>query len=197
MDWDALAKFFLSAAFISGVLVYVGKRAVDGFFQSRTETHKSELQRMATEHSIRFQKLHSERGEVIKDFYAKLALLDDLLNSTLRSFQQVGETPLTAKVSQLAEKFNELREYFLPRRIFFNPAVCQLADEILDVAKGIFFDITTYKVDPTDPEYEFNREVLKERHDFWEKARATHSKQFAELKTKLEGEFRSLLGIGA
>ena len=197
MDWDALAKFFLGSAFISAALAYVGKRVVDAFFQSRTEVHKSELQRIATEHSIRFQKLHSERGEVIKDLYAKLALLDDQLYSTLRAFQLVGEPPLTEKVSKLATQFNELREYYLPRRIFFTVDVCRLVDEILDTAKGIFFDITTYKVDTKDPEYEFNRDVLKERHEFWEKARNTHKNQFAELKVKLEGEFRVLLGIGA
>jgi hypothetical protein len=197
MDWEALAKYFLSIASISGVLAYVGKRAVDAYFLSRTETHKSELQRIAIEHSIRFQRLHTERGEVIKDLYAKLASLDDLLHSTLRSFQLVGETPLPEKVSQLSNKFNEFRDYFLPRRIFFDTSVCQLVDDILDVARGIFFDITTYKVDPTDPEYEFNRSVLKERHEFWEKARTAHSNQFAQLKHKLEVEFRALLGIGA
>jgi len=197
MDWEALTRFFLSGAFISAVLGYVGKRAVDAFFQARADSHKSELQRIATEHSIRFQKLHSERGEVIKEFYAKLAVLDDLLYSTLRSFQLVGEQPLTEKVSRLAEKFNEVRDYFLPRRVFFSAEVCRLVDEILEVAKGIFFDITTYKVDINHPEYQFNREVLKERHEFWEKARATHQKQFAELKAKLEGEFRALLGIDA
>ena len=197
MDWDALAKFFLGSAFISAALAYVGKRAVDAFFQSRTEVHKSELQRIATEHSIRFQKLHSDRGEVIKEFYGKLALLDDHLYSTLCFFQAVGEPPLTEKVSKLATQFNELREYFLPRRIFFSADMCRLVDEILDVAKGIFFDITTYHVDPTHPEYGFNREVLEERHEFWEKARKAHKEQFAELKAKLEKEFRVLLGIDA
>ena len=197
MDWDALVKFFLGSALLSGALAYVGKRAVDAFFQSRTEVHKSELQRIAIEHSIRFQKLHSERGEVIKDLYAKLALLDDQLYSTLRFFQQTGEPSLTEKVQRLGNLFNDLREYFLPRRIFFTVDVCRLVDEILDVAKGIFFEITTYQVDPKHPENAFNREVLKERHEFWEKARSTHKNQFAELKGKLEGQFRALLGIAA
>jgi hypothetical protein len=197
MDWDALFRFLVGSAAISGALAYVGKRAVDAFFRARTEVHKSELQRLTTEHSIRFQKLHSERGEVIKDFYAKLALLDDLLYSTLRSFQVVGEPPLAEKVSRLGAHFNELREYFLPRRIFFTVDVSRLVDEILGVAKGIFFDITTYQVDPLHPEYEFNREVLKERHEFWERARNTHKNQFAELKAKLEAQFRVLLGIDA
>ena len=197
MDWVELGKFFFGTAFMSATLAYIGKRAVDAYFQSRTEVHKSELQRIATEHTIRFQKLHAERGEVIKDLYAKLSLLDDHLSSTLRSFQHVGEVPVTQKVSKLGDLFNDLREYYLPRRIFFASDVCRLVDEILDVARGIFFDITTYNIDINDPEVKFNREVMKERHEFWQKARNTHKHQFAELKSKLEEQFRTLLGIDA
>lgn len=197
MNWNALAEFCLTVVSISGVLAYVGRRAVDAFFQSRIETHKAELQRSVTEHSVRFQKLHAERAEVIKDFYAQLAVLDNALVSTLRLFQAIGERPLTEKVSQLAEYYNSLAEYFLPRRIFFDAPMCNLIDDILDTARGIFFDITAYQVDPQHPENKFDRQVLLERHEFWDKARATHKQEFAELKTKLETEFRGILGIVA
>jgi hypothetical protein len=195
LDWDALAKFFLGGAFISGVLAYVGKRAVDAFFNSRTEIHKSELQRITTEHAIRFQKLHSERGEVIKELYAKLAVLDDQLHSTLRFLQIEGEPPLDEKVSKLQNQFNGLREYFSPRRIFFAEDVCRLVEEILDVARNIFLQVTTHRVDPKHPEYQHNRDLLKERHEFWEAARSAYKNQFTELRAKLEVEFRALLGI--
>ena len=195
MNWEILFEFAIGAAAFSAALAYVGRKAVDAFFSARMEAHKAELQRLGLEHSVRFQKLHAERAEVIKDFYARLSVLDEVLRSTLRSFQQVGEEPLPEKVKRLGEQFNSVRDFFLAKRIFFEPSIVTLIDEILDTARGIFFDITTYNVDPAHPEYKYNREVLRERHEFWEKARTTHTKQFAELKAKLESQFRQILGI--
>ena len=61
----------------------------------------------------------------------------------------------------------------------------------------MFFDITTYPVDIKDTNYKYNRELLKERHEFWEKARNIHNNEITELKEQLENEFRKLLGISA
>lgn len=197
MNAQEIIEFLGGAAAISATIAYLGQKAIDGYVAGRIEAYKSELQRIASEHSIRFQKLHGERAEVIKDLYGKLAILDDTLYSTLRGFQAVTDQPLSEKVTRLAEQFNNLREYFLPRRIFFTEDLCVLVDQILEIAKGIFFDITTYPVDPTAEEYRYDREILKERHEFWEKARAAHTSEFAKLKSALEVQFRAILGIEA
>ena len=197
MQWQEIIEFLGGAAVFGAVIAYLGKTAVDAYVSGRVETYKSELQRLTAEHSVRFQRLHSERAEVIKELYGKFARLDDALYSTLRSFQLVGEPSLKEKVSKLGDQFNELRDYFLPRRIFFDEPLCKVIESVLEIAKGIFFDITTYEVDPMHEEYKFNREVLRERHEFWEKARATHKEQFAEVKARLEKEFRFILGIVA
>ena len=197
MQWQEIIEFVGGATVFGAVIAYLGKTGIDAFISGRVETYKAELQRATAEHSVRFQRLHSERAEVIKEFYARFSKLDDTLFSTLCSFQLVGEPSLKEKVSKLNDEFNELRNYFLPRRIYFNEPLCEVIDSILEIARGIFFDITTYEVDPTHEEYKFNREVLQERHEFWEKARATHKDKFAAVKTTLEGEFRAILGIVA
>lgn len=197
MNAQEIIEFLGGATALSLTVGYLGQKAIDGYVSGRIEAYKSELQRITSEHSIRFQKLHTERAEVIKDFYAKLSALDDNLRSTLSGFQALGEQPLTEKVDHLAQHFNALRDYFLPRRVFFDESLCKLIDQTLEIARGIFFDITTYPVDPSADENRYNREVLKERHEFWEKARTAHAHQFAELKIALEAQFRGLLGIKA
>jgi hypothetical protein len=145
---------------------------------------------------VRFQHLHAQRAETIKDLYGMVVKLDESLASALASFQLAGGTPLPDKVRQLGEDFNAARTYFLPRRIYFSPSLCDLVEErVLGVAKGIFYDITTYEIDPEHPQYKFDRALLGERHSFWEKARTAHNTEFAELKRGLEAEFRTLLGI--
>lgn len=194
MNWQDLIEFLGGSLAISGTIAFLGKKAIEAYINGRVESYKANLEKIATEHSIRFQSLHSERAQVIKEFYEKLALLDDSLYSTLRRFQAVGEPELKEKVDKLANQFNEIRHYFLPKRIFFENHLCDLIDKILDSAKGVFFDITTYPVDTSDLSYKYDSEVLKERHDFWENARKIHESEISELKKKLEDEFRNILG---
>jgi hypothetical protein len=197
MAWQEIIEFLGGATAISVTIGYLGRKAIEAFLQGRIESYKKNLERIASEHSIRFQRLHSERAEIIKEFYGKLAVLDDTLYSTLRPFQVVGEPELEEKVKKLSVQFNELREYFLPKRIFFENRLCELIDKILETAKGVFFDITTYPVDIKDTNYKYDRNLLKERHEFWEYAREIHKKEITSLKGKLEDEFRMLLGINA
>lgn len=193
-----IIEFLGGVAAISGVIAYLGKKAIDSFLAARLEQHKSELQRIATEHSIRFQRLYAERAESIKDTYAKLVALDDALHSTLRPFQMVGEPTPAEKIKQLGGVFNDLRNYFLPRRIFLTEATSKLIDGVLAVSKEVYLDITTYPADPTDPNYDAgNPQVTRERRELWEKARAAHAGEFARIKTDLETEFRRILGIEA
>ena len=197
MPWQEIIEFLGGATAISLTIAFLGKKAIEAYLAGRVEAYKNNLEKIANEHSIRFQRLHTERAEVIKDIYAKLCFLDDTLYSTLRPFQAVGEPELKEKVQKLSEQFNDLRTYFLPKRIFFEEKLCMLIDSILDAAKGVFYDITTYPVDTTELSYKHDRELLKERHEFWDKARNIHKNEMAELKKELEQEFRRILGINA
>ncbi|MDY6906109.1 MAG: hypothetical protein SWH61_15660 [Thermodesulfobacteriota bacterium] len=194
MNWQEIIEFLGGSLAISGTIAFLGKKAIEAYINGRVEAYKSNLEKIATEHSIRFQSLHSERANVIKEFYEKLAFLDDTLYSTLRRFQAVGEPDLKEKVDKLARQFNDIRHYFLPKRIFFEDHLCELIDKILDTAKGIFFDITTFPVDTNDLSSKYDQEVLKERHEFWENAREIHENEISQLKQKLEDEFRRILG---
>ena len=196
MQWQAIIEFLGSATLFAAVLGYLGRKAIEAYLSGRVEAYKGELQRVNAEHGVRFQRLHAERAEVIKDFYAKLALLDETLGSTLAPFQLASGKTLPDRVASLSQQFNETREYFLPRRIFFDEPTCDLVDKVLSLARGIFFNITTYEVEPQHPQYKYDPDILKERHEFWEKARGSHANEFASLKRKLEHEFRKLLGIG-
>jgi hypothetical protein len=197
MQWQEIVEFLGGATVFGFVIAYLGKTAIDAYVTGRVEAYKGDLQRLTTEHSVRFQSLHSERAEVIKDFYSHLAQLDRALTSTLAPFQSSAEAPLEEKVQALEKYFTGTNEYFLPRRIFFDEATCLLVDKILGLAKGIFFDITTYKIDPTHPSYKDYPSDLLERYQYWQKARTAHESDFTSLKRKLEDEFRKLLGIGA
>ncbi len=196
MQWQEILEFVGGAAVFGSVTAYLGKVTINAFVASRIELYKNSLERITTEHAVRFQSLHDERAETIKSFYDKLTKLDDVLSSTLAPFQPAQDSPLEDKVQLLAKYFSETRDYFVPRRIFFDEQTCEQVDRILGVARGIFFDVTTYEIDIKHPQYKYDREILKERHEFWEKARTSHKQDFTPLKRNLENQFRNLLGIG-
>jgi hypothetical protein len=196
MQWQEIIEFLGGATVFGAVIAYLGKSGIDAFVSGRIESYKKNLERIAAEHSVRFQRLHAERADIIKTFYEQLSQLDEVLSSTRAPFQSAQDKPLVDKVQLMSKHFNETREYFVPRRIFFDEQTCEQVDRVLAVARGIFFDITTYEIDVQHPQYQYDRGILKDRHEFWEKARASHKSDFSPLKKNLEDQFRSLLGIG-
>ena len=197
MPWQEIIEFLGGATLFAGVLAYLGQKAVDAYVAGRLEEYKGNLQRTTTEHSIRFQRLHTERAEVIKELYRLLDELDTTLASALARFQSVSDKPLPEKVTELGNRYNNLRTYFNPRQIFLKAEHCELVERILEVARGIYFDVSTFEIDTGHALYQADRGRLLERSGFWEKARTTHEKEFKTLKQSLESEFRSLMGIEA
>lgn len=196
MQWQEVVEFLGGAAVFGTVIAHLGKTAIDAFVSGRVESYKKSLERIAAEHSVRFQRLHAERADVIKTFYNQLSQLDEVLASTLAPFQSVADPPLVDKIELMSKHFNETREYFVPRRIFFDESTCALIDRVLEVARGIFYDLTTHEIDVQHPQFKYNRDILGERHEFWERARTSHKNDFLLLKRNLEDQFRKLLGIG-
>lgn len=197
MRWQEILEYFLSASVFGAVIAYLGKTAIDAFVAGRIESYKKNLERITAEHAVRFQRLHSDRADIIRTLYEKLSKLDDVLMSTLAPFQPVNDASLEKKVQLLANHYREARDYFVPRRIFFDAETCSQVDRVLEIASGIFFDVTVHEIDVNNKLYEYDRGVLMERHIFWEKARASHKNDFVSLKQSLENQFRSLLGIEA
>jgi hypothetical protein len=161
------------------------------------EEFKSNLQLATIEHQVRFSKLHDKRAQVIQDLYGKLVALDTVIHSVLNRFQKVGEASLEEKVREYGKLHNELNEFFLPNRIFFGSETCRVIDDLLFLSRDTYFDITTYPVDPNSPEYKYGpRDLLNERHEYWEKARKAFDTDIKNLKKQLETQFRVMHSRG-
>ncbi len=197
MDWEEIIKFLGSITGISAFLIFSSKKAIKAFINAKIENYKSNLEKITIEHSIRFQKLYTERAEAIKELYKKLVDLDLSLHSTLKAFHHISEPDLEEKVKTLSHKHNNLYFFYLPRKIFFEKDVCSLMDTIIEISRDVFIDITTYPIDPNDIEYKVDKDLLQERHKYWEKARKLHQNEITQLKEKLEDKFRTILGINS
>ena len=195
MPWQEIIKFLGGSAIFAAFFGFLGKVAIEAFVKGRVEVFKKDLQIATTEHSIRFQSLHGERASVIKEFYKHLINLDESLHSSLRGFRLQNEPSIESEVDKLAVNYNLLREYYLPNRIYFDKEVCEKIETIIEIARGIFFKITTLPVDPQIVKENYDKDVLLERHKFWEEAREIHKNEITQLKANLEENFRAILGI--
>jgi len=207
MDWMTIFQNVGTFGLGSGMLALLVRSLVLNSLNKDLEAYKSTLSKdveefrsnlqMATiEHQVRFSTLHDKRAQVIQDLYGKLVALDTAMHSVLKIFQQVGEVSLEEKVREYGRLHNELNEFFLPNKIFFGSETCRVVDDLLFLSRDTYFDITTYPVDPDSPEYKYGpRDLLNERHEYWEKARKAFDTEIKKLKEQLETQFRSMLGV--
>src|SRR5260370_12879491 len=92
------------------------------------ERLKNSLQIVATEHQVRFSKLHEKRAEVIGELYKKLT------NVNLRGERFVitaENNPTPHKEKEFADMREELREVFIfveQHRIYLPDSVCTFLD---------------------------------------------------------------------
>jgi nicotinamide mononucleotide adenylyltransferase len=197
MDWLALLKFLGGAGIISAALIYIAKRVIDTFLDTRIESYKANLEKIAIEHGIRFQQLHTERAQVIKELYEKIVVLDFALGSALKPLQHESEPSLVEKVNALSKAFNDLYFFFPAKRIYFEKKLCSAIDNIIKISRGVFSDITVYPVNINSTECKYDPNVWKGRHEYWQKARSSYEKEILQSKEDLEDSFRELLGIKA
>lgn len=195
MLWVELTKYFAGVSVIGGIIAYLGKVLIEAVVAGKIEEYKFELERLTKEKIFKFERLHTERAEIVKEYYSRLVAFDSLLASTLHPFQSSGELPLTEKVGALATKFNELNDYFSPRRIYFQKSLSAKIDKLMEKSMGIFFDITTFPVDTKNQMYIHNPDGTKERAEYWKKARLIHENEVRAVKLEIEDAFQKILGI--
>jgi hypothetical protein len=164
-------------------------------YNRELEVIKNELGRASQEYLIKFSSLHAERGTVIRDLYKKLMTAQRMMHSILKPFQAEGEPSLEDKIKELAKSFNEFYQFYLGSRIYFPLRICKQIEDLALRLRDVHIDITIYPIDPQDIEYKVSPELLKERREFWEKARNTFDTQAEILFRSIETEFRDLLGV--
>jgi hypothetical protein len=117
------------------------------------------------------------------------------MNSILKPFQSEGEPGLEEKIKAFVDHFNDFYQFYLGYRIYFLSQICTQIENIALKLREVHIDITTYPLDPKHVEYRMSPDLLKERKEFWEKARETFNDQVEALFRNIEREFRRLLGV--
>ncbi len=165
------------------------------FIAGRIESHKSNLEKITLEHSVRFSSLHSKRAEIIAEIYELLSDVENQARLLANPLLESGEPPMSITYQSTARLYYQLYEKYNKSRIYFPGDICQLIDKFLTESnKAISFYKLAERVSMQDPTGE--RQVLQEQlqakfFEIWEEV----EENVPKARVAIESEFRKILGV--
>jgi hypothetical protein len=156
------------------------------------EQFKSSLQLIATEHQVRFSKLHERRADIIEELYKRLT---DVYWDGQRFVMTSENNPSPYQANEfdkMREKLSEVFMFIEHHRILLPKSVCALLDQhfshvnLTVYSAGIFGRVKN----PSD-------RTAEQSNDAFEKAYKDFETEIPAARAALEDEFRKMLGADA
>jgi hypothetical protein len=148
------------------------------------ENLKSRLSVAATEHQIRFSRLHESRAEVIAETYALLRNLYEKVADYVKIFEPAGDRPKEERRSDVVAALNDLRAYYPKKQIF-------LPKKIAIKVRNIDIELMQ-----ATSQFVYGVELSKraESTKTWVEIFERMNGEISVAMDELEDEFRELLG---
>lgn len=199
--WQTILLAFGGNAALLAVLGLLGKSIIEKVLtrdtqrleyelKSKADTEleklRSTLATAATEHQIRFAKLHEQRAEVIAETYSKLRELHTNLGEYVKIFEPAGGLPKEERRHRVGEAHKSFIEYYSRNRIFLSRAAVEKLDAInqksVKAFYGFFYSVEMVQATKGDG-------VTK-----WMEIFEHVKEEMPVALSELEDEFRKLLG---
>ena len=173
--------------------VWTAKGLFSHFLSRDIENHKRNLERATFEHQIRFQNLHMKRAEIIDELYGLIdkALLD------LHIAIELSEIHSADSQNEIIERaYNggkKLQEFFGRNKIYFSKSFCEQVQSFI----SRHYELTV-KFIPVSKKFasdSTDSNEISENIKQWVKIRNELKEEAQPIKSKLEDEFRLLIGV--
>jgi hypothetical protein len=199
----------ITSTFVTGLLIFLAKswiserlkNAIKFEYDQKLETFKAELKAesavaienlksrlriTATEHQVRFSKLHETRAEVIAETYARLRDLYEKVIDYVNIFNSAGDRPKNERRSDVISALDALRAYYLKKQIFLPKKTAinirNIDSELLQATNQLIYGVELS-----------NRNESKKEEICMEVLLRVNGKINIAI-VELEDEFRELLG---
>lgn len=150
-----------------------------------------ELKRRFEEHSIRFEKLHQRRDEVIAVLYSKIVEFYNAIESFIDFARLPQENELEIEREKLWAAVDSFRDYAEKHRIYFSEAVCSRLDNLYQTADhptSLLVMASEYKGPPGGSDFLI---------DAWKAAEEALTVDVQAIRQAIEADFRGLLGVAS
>ena len=162
------------------------KEALRSQTELELERLKSNLAITAASHQIRFSRLHEKQAKLVEELYFDVDRLDQLSKLLIGVF--VSHTPVAEKkkrAKEILEEYSKLNAKFHQNKLYFTPEVFSLFSAYKNT---VFEPAIVLLEDITDAEKEDFMAGYTDDHEH-------NTKKLEDLRTAIENEFRSLLGV--
>jgi hypothetical protein len=153
------------------------------------ERLRADLQITASEHQIRFARLHEKVAETLAETYARLYKLSETVAAYVSPYEFAGGPTKRVRREAAGEALRELSDYFRPRRLYLPKP---LADRIYEF-QGRMFELTRKFM--VGVEHGGDDRHPDSGIDTWVEVATAMREEGGPLFDAIEAEFRSLLGV--
>jgi hypothetical protein len=176
------------------------KNAIKSEYDLKLESHKAmlktesdasierirfELETIAHEHRIRYEKLHERRINVIAKVYGKLHVLMEKITAYTKPLELINDKPQALRHGEVVKVYSRLRKYYMPNQIFIPEETANHINEVLGKLAELTnqFHFQVERSPASDDAQKKWMEILNELHD-----------KMRPILFALKREFRLLLG---
>lgn len=223
MDYNQIIKYFLSTSIITAGVIYLAKIIIDKFIESRIEKYKTtlekdtlsfkhklnikaetfrqDLNKTSFEHQIKYSKLYEERGQIIKETYNLLIVLENSLSSLTTVWQGHEWVTDGERDKKSTNSIQTLKTQIERNRIFFSAELCEKLESIIKDSHQITVQMSMAKSGERRNEYYNKRGIhldtkeLSKPSDSWHELDEKVQKEIKAARLNLEEEFRLLIGV--
>lgn len=180
-----LIGIFFSVAAISAAMVWFAKRVIELFFSRKVEQFKNDLEKEAHIYKVRYEKMHAERSEVIKNVYTKMVKMHRSFGSLMSLAEFVGEPTKAEKAKIAADYANDFTEYYEQNRIFFDEKLANKIDNMSKLLRSTWIKFQTSQME----------NVGDFKGKYWVEAWDIIDKEVPKFKKDIEKDFRQIFGV--
>lgn len=152
-----------------------------------TERLKAELQIAASEHQIRFARLHEKVAEVVAETYSLLYQQAVAVERYVSVFERADGPSKEVRRLAVADAMKKLADYFRPRRLYLPKELADrikaFEDKLFDLAQDFMWGV------------EAGGDERYPDRDTWFKVDKAMREEARPLFEALEDEFRRMLGV--
>jgi hypothetical protein len=212
MNWQEILKYFISVTVITGTIGFISKTLFSKFIDAGIEKYKaalnkdlelykSDLERINTEHQIRYSKLYEKRGKKIKKLYQLIYELENKLKFLTSAFQGQDWTADTERSDAVENHLFVLEKTLELNRIYFAEELSQRIGNIIFQSRQIMGAMYKAKL------IQKHNDELFEHHqghridnpnaplDTWLEAESFVQTEIKKARLDLVKEFHELIGV--
>ncbi len=141
--WQSLLVAFGGNAALLLVLGFMGRALLSNALDKDLEKFKGQLQLAATEHEIRFSRLHEKRADVIAELYKLLVKATWEAESFASPMEWSDEPDKKQKYVTAMNAIAEYYRFFDQHRIYVSPELCL---KLEDFAKKLRLPVLQFGV---------------------------------------------------